>query len=41
MSMVNLLLDNGASLFYYPHNLEEVEVIIKKYKKDRSSPEER
>ena len=38
MSMVNLLLDNGASLFYYPHNLEEVEVIIKKYKKDRSSP---
>ena len=35
MSMVNLLLDNGASLFYYPHNLEEVEVIIKKYKNVR------
>lgn len=38
MSMVNLLLDNGANLYYYTHNLEEVEEIIKKYKKHRSTP---
>lgn len=35
MSMVNLLLENGASLFYYQHNLEEVKEIITKYKRNK------
>ena len=35
MSMIKLLIDNGASLFYYPHNLEEVQDIIEKYKRNR------
>lgn len=35
MSMVNILLENGASLYYYPHNLEEVQDIIIKYKNNR------
>ena len=35
MSMVKILLENGASLYYYPHNLEEVQDIILKYKNNR------
>lgn len=35
MSMVKILLENGANLYYYPHNLQEVKDIITKYKNDR------
>lgn len=36
MSMVNILKSNGANLYYYQHNLDEVVDIITKYKNNRN-----